>query len=80
MIYHCKVCHQPIPRELAVQTAAGGFTDGYCQQHGEETSDVSSIALDTLQSNVQGAGASESRAEGRDDAKTTETSETEVSG
>lgn len=45
MTYKCKVCSQPIPREAVIKTAAGGYTDGCCQRHVEETADVSSTIL-----------------------------------
>lgn len=45
MIYRCRVCNQPICREMAIPTLAGKFTDGYCQKHQLETPDVSSGPL-----------------------------------
>ena len=45
MTYKCRVCGQPITREMAVLTKAGGFTDGYCARHAPESADVSSTIL-----------------------------------
>lgn len=31
--YRCRECKQPIRREQAVRTAAGGYTEGHCSRH-----------------------------------------------
>lgn len=79
MIYRCRVCNQPIPRELAVRTAAGGFTDGYCQRHKQETPDISpALEFDSKSTSEHDEdGLVE---EGENNAEASETSETEVSG
>lgn len=32
MIFRCKICSQPISREMALPAKAGGFTKGRCQK------------------------------------------------
>lgn len=48
MTFRCKVCEQPIPREMAVKTAAGHFTNGYCDRHRGETVDATWPPADKL--------------------------------
>jgi hypothetical protein len=40
MIFYCKVCGQPITREMAVESRAGAYNGGYCQRHAVATPDA----------------------------------------
>lgn len=57
MIYRCRVCNQPILRDAAVKTLAGGYNGGYCQRHAPETPDVSSTILNSKKGGEDGQSA-----------------------